>query len=449
MLSALLIVIGIALWAWYLFQPIEIWVNGNNIQIHSIQLTTGGILSDAGIPISAGDKVYPDIASLFFQNRPIVVWHNASYNVSIDGQVITTYSTDRFPANVLGSLGLKLFPRDELKSDGLPISMDGMSTIREQHTIQLARSKTIFVNAVPISTASDTVGEIFWQLKVLHHGYKLSGAQDNNIISDKGVVQLSRPATLSILTDNAEQAYLSSGNSIGQAAVLLGLAPQGLDNSPIPLDQTIQNNQPQYQVNRIEERLDINQKSLSFTYQTNLDDSLPLDQQKVTQVGEFGLAMQLSRTRIQDGIEIDTKIESETVLQPPKDEITGYGTRIDIQSMDAGGTTIQYYRAISLYATSYSPCRSGSSKCSTGTASGEPAGKGIVAVIPGWYAYMSGQQVYIPGYGFAIIGDTGGGIPGTNWIDLGYNDADYVPWHSWVTVYFLTPVPDNILYALN
>ena len=104
---------------------------------------------------------------------------------------------------------------------------------------------------------------------------------------------------------------------------------------------------------------------------------------------------------------------------------------------------------LSLYATSYSPCRSGGSKCSSGTASGEPARKGIVAVIPSWYAYMSGQQVYIPGYGYGIIGDTGGGIPGTNWIDLGYNDDDYVSWHSWVTVYFLTPVPANILYTLN
>jgi hypothetical protein len=47
------------------------------------------------------------------------------------------------------------------------------------------------------------------------------------------------------------------------------------------------------------------------------------------------------------------------------------------------------------------------------------------------------------------IADTGGGIPGRKWIDLGYEDDDYVSWHNWVTVYFLTPVPEYIPYILN
>jgi len=61
---------------------------------------------------------------------------------------------------------------------------------------------------------------------------------------------------------------------------------------------------------------------------------------------------------------------------------------------------------------------------------------------------MRGQRVYIPGYGFGTIADAGGGIPGQYWIDLGYTDDTYVPWHQNVTMYFLTPIPSTIPYTL-
>jgi 3D (Asp-Asp-Asp) domain-containing protein len=62
---------------------------------------------------------------------------------------------------------------------------------------------------------------------------------------------------------------------------------------------------------------------------------------------------------------------------------------------------------------------------------------------------MQGQPVYIPGYGHATVEDVGGGIPGRFWIDLGYSDNDYEAWGDWVTVYFLTPVPQNVVYILE
>lgn len=51
--------------------------------------------------------------------------------------------------------------------------------------------------------------------------------------------------------------------------------------------------------------------------------------------------------------------------------------------------------------------------------------------------------------GFATVEDACGGCTGQPWIDLGYSDDDYEAWHSWVTVYFLTPVPQNVVYVLE
>ncbi|MBV9409756.1 MAG: 3D domain-containing protein, partial [Candidatus Eremiobacteraeota bacterium] len=58
--------------------------------------------------------------------------------------------------------------------------------------------------------------------------------------------------------------------------------------------------------------------------------------------------------------------------------------------------------------------------CSGTTAIGRPAGHGIVAVDPS--VIPLGTRMYIPGYGHAVAGDTGGAIRG-NRIDLGFDST--------------------------
>ena len=65
------------------------------------------------------------------------------------------------------------------------------------------------------------------------------------------------------------------------------------------------------------------------------------------------------------------------------------------------------------------------------------------------FQLIAGQRLYIPGYGFAVVGDIGGGyiienklgISRTRWIDLGFDDNNLVDMTGWVTVYFLAPPP--------
>jgi len=112
------------------------------------------------------------------------------------------------------------------------------------------------------------------------------------------------------------------------------------------------------------------------------------------------------------------------------------------------GVAIQYWRAVRVYTTSYSPCRSAADRCYSGTASGKAVQKGVVSVVSRWYAYMAGQPIYIPGYGYATIEDIGGGFSDRYWVDLAWSDDDYQPMEGWNTVFFLVPVPANILYIL-
>ena len=71
--------------------------------------------------------------------------------------------------------------------------------------------------------------------------------------------------------------------------------------------------------------------------------------------------------------------------------------------------------ALSMVATAYTSACAG---CSGMTAIGRPAGRGIVAVDPS--VIPLGTHMFIPGYGHAVAGDTGGSIRGHR-IDLGFN----------------------------
>jgi 3D (Asp-Asp-Asp) domain-containing protein len=147
--------------------------------------------------------------------------------------------------------------------------------------------------------------------------------------------------------------------------------------------------------------------------------------------------------RLEDGQEVSRQTESEWVATEPQDQVLGYGTQIVVKSMDTPDGSIEYYRAVNMYATSYSPCQQGLGRCSLSTSSGTLLKKGVVAVTLTWYRMFKGAQVYIPGYGVGTIGDVGGGIPGVYWIDLGYSEEDFESWSQTVTVYFLTPAPSS------
>ncbi len=72
-------------------------------------------------------------------------------------------------------------------------------------------------------------------------------------------------------------------------------------------------------------------------------------------------------------------------------------------------------REMRLMATAYIPSCDG---CSGITKTGMPAGHGVVAVDP--RVIPLGTKLYVPGYGHALAGDTGGDIQGRR-IDLGFD----------------------------
>ncbi|OGO52154.1 MAG: hypothetical protein A2148_09735, partial [Chloroflexi bacterium RBG_16_68_14] len=101
---------------------------------------------------------------------------------------------------------------------------------------------------------------------------------------------------------------------------------------------------------------------------------------------------------------------------------------------------LQAVGVLRVYATWYNAASAGRSPSDPSygiTATGVPVARGIVAVDPS--VIPLGTRLYIPGYGYAVAADTGGGIRG-NMIDLGYPDGVVSDWLSqWVDIYILGP----------
>jgi uncharacterized protein YabE (DUF348 family) len=389
--------------------------------------------------------------------------------------IITLQTNERDPSALLNQAGITLNPNDRLLLNGLPTSLDQPITTYPI-TLQIRRAVALTIHTPDgeqeILSSAFTLGEAIAEASVwlragdqttpplfssLSNSQPLApGARLPDLLSKSRAVPGSADVTIHqlpshelLVTSHGKTLPLtSSAQTVGEALAQAGIPLMGLDyslpaeNEPLPTDGQIR-------VVRVSESMQLAQKPISFESEIQASADVPLDQTQILQPGELGLMVQRIRIRYEDGQEISRVTEDETMVRPPKTRLMGYGTKIEVNTATVDGVQIEYWRAVQMYATSYSPCRSGTDQCHSGTSSGKSLQKGMVGLRQSWYLAMQGQQLYIPGYGFASVEDVCGGCVGKPWIDLGFTDNNFEPWHSWVTVYFLTPVPANVIYVLE
>lgn len=154
-------------------------------------------------------------------------------------------------------------------------------------------------------------------------------------------------------------------------------------------------------------------------------------EEKVVNEGKDGSKLTIIKITFYEGKKYSQEVIS-TDIVPPQDKVILRGAKIVWKVLDSPDGQIRYFRKLRVWATHYDSRCLG---CNEWTATGMRAGKGVVAVDPKVIPLKS--RVYIPGYGLAIAGDTGGAIKG-NIIDLGFDNAQTAGWRArFVDIYLL------------
>lgn len=155
-------------------------------------------------------------------------------------------------------------------------------------------------------------------------------------------------------------------------------------------------------------------------------------EEKVLEEGSDGKKTKIYKiTYSKDGEEyLKELISVETI--PAIDKKILRGTKIVWKTLQTPDGEIKYWKKMHVYATQYDSHCDG---CDEWTSIGMRQGKGVIAVDPKVIKYRT--KVYIPGYGLAIAGDTGGRIIG-NIIDLGFEDTKTSGWYThFVDIYLI------------
>jgi uncharacterized protein YabE (DUF348 family) len=370
----------------------------------------------------------------------------------IDGDKTITLQTDeRVPSALFTQAGITLNANDRILLNGLPMAPDQPITnppiaLQIRHAVPLTLVTPD--GEQQLQSSAFTVGEVLQDAGYWLHARDKIEPTLNSLVTNGMTITVTPARELTVSVDGKLVKVNSSMRTVGEALTEAGIPLIGLDYSLPPGNEAIPPD-GKIRVVRVSESVLLAQKPIPFENELQASADVPLDQTQILQPGENGLTVQRIRIRYEDGKEISRSSEDETMVRPPKKRLLGYGTKIEIRTAEVDGVKIEYWRAVQMYATAYSPCHSGADKCYPGTASGQALRKGMVGLRQSWYLSMQGQQLYIPGYGFSTVADVCSGCVGKPWIDLGYSDNDYEQWSSWVTVYFLTPVPANVIYVLE
>lgn len=383
----------------------------------------------------------------------------SSITILDGGQIFHITSAEEIPLVLLTQNGFSPQPADRILLNGQPAALDQPFPPSEFIQLQLRRAVDVTLvtpqGEQAIRSSAFTVGQALseagFELTVNDH----ITPPAETPLADGLVIQFTPAREVTITVGGNVITLQTSAQTVGGALAEAGIPLVGLDTSS-PLESEALPPDGQIRVVRIREAVSVALEPIPFEVEVVDSVDVAFGEEETLQPGVDGIAMVQTRIRYEDGVETSRETEDRTVMREPVKRIVASGSKI-VLAPAGGEIPYEYWYATEMYASVYSPCASGTGGCSYGTASGARAGYGIVAVDYSIYSYLAGMRVYIPGYGLATIGDTGGGpiietafgVPRTKWIDLGFNEGELRNMTGWVTVYFLAPAPAEVPYFLK
>ncbi len=422
-----------------------VYVDQDQVTVRGRYDTVAQVLAAGDVVWEEGDIVIPAPDALIQPDTAIQVRRAKTVTVRTesDSRVFRTHQSSL--GAFLRDQGIQVERTDQVTVDGRALSWRGVESEPVPQVVEIGRFHTVTIHdngrQTILRTPAQTVGQVLQTANItLYATDGIEPAAGAWVTPDMHIT-IRRSNPLTIYVDGRVIQTRSYHTNPLDVLAEAGIGLVGYDYTRPGPETTLQARSI-IEVIRVTEDFRLQDNPVPFETLWQSTDNLEIDTTGLLQAGEPGIQRQRIRVRYENGVEAGQTVDGEWLAKPPTPAIMGYGTQIVVRSLNTEEGVAEYWRKVRMRVTSYTAASSGRPLDDPDygrTASGYMATKGIVAVDPGVVPFRS--YVYVPGYGRAFVGDTGGGVKG-RWIDLGYDEHNFVAWSGYVDVYYLTPIPD-------
>lgn len=423
--------------------------------------TVGALLREHGVALGPQDLIAPAEDSALEPGMTITIRRPRQVWIEADGRAFAHLTHSSTVGDILRETGIDLPAGDRVLVESQPASastaLPSSRTLSSRGepgrtgtpTSQLIRLRV--ERALPfivhdsgaqleIRTTARSVGEALWNAGIaVFLGDTVMPDLDQPLTAGMHV-HIARSLPIAIVADGRVIKTRTQGATVADALLQEGIQLGGKDYcEPPPV--TLLHADLQVRVVRVTEEWRIDSETLPYETRWEADPDLEIDHQRIAQRGQEGSRKWLYRVTYEDGKAISQVLEREWVAQEPQARILVYGTKIVLREIQTPDGVKRYWRHLRVLASSYTAATSGKDRDHPAygiTRLGWWATKGIIAVDPAVIPLRT--NMYVPGYGVGVAGDTGSAIKGRR-IDLCYDEDNLILWWKWVDIYLLEPVP--------
>ncbi len=436
-------------------RDVRVLADGEEVVIETHQSNDTAVLSAAGVVLEPGDRVTEvedDRGDLLRVERAIDV------RLTVDGEIYALRTHAETIDQVLEEANVVLEQRDSVVQNGALASANASI---EPPTL-LASSEAIQVSpTLTPATAIDIEVRRAVRFVITDEGREIESISSRPTIAEAlreaalvvgpGDVVLPDPlaalevdTNINILRAHAVTIALPEGHR-----VVYTLAPtvrEVLDAEGIVLPEgafvdpsfdTAITDDMRVRVIQLGSSADIEIEYIESSTVYEVDNSLEPGE-TLTVEGQDGIRTRRYAITYVDGVEVGRELIEDILDPEPIDTVIYYTERTEEPPPRPSADVLVAGTPLRVYAVAYNAASAGRSPDDPNygiTATGVRVTWGVIAVDP--TVIPLGTKMYIPGYGYGVAADTGGGVKGYM-IDLGYPDGVPIDWTSqWLEIYIV------------